>query len=154
MDKSFCRERPSEPLADCMSPGRALEEPVQDHPYARFLGITVEGRASETPVYSMPFREQLIGNTLIGTVHGGILASFAEIVAGLHLQAHQVVSELPECTSMTFDYFRPAFAGKLRADPQTVRVGKRFIVVTVDVLCEQSLVSRGRFIYSRSHPDD
>ena len=129
---------------------QGAEEVLSGNPYARFLGIQVEIRDDGTRDYSMSFREEYIGNPLIKTFHGGILASFAEIVAALHLQATGIIADSPKCTSMTFDYLRPAFAGNLRAEPETVRAGKRFVVVSVDIFLEQSLVSRGRFIYSRA----
>lgn len=118
-------------------------------PYERFLGIDVD-ESGGAPVYRMSFREQHVGNPLIKAFHGGILASFAEVVAAKHLQATGVIADPPECTSMTSDYLRPAFAGTLRAEPQTVRAGKRFVTVAVDVFLEQSLVCRGRCIYSRA----
>lgn len=124
-----------------------------ESPYERFLGIEVDATSGSAPVYTMSFREHHVGNPLIKTFHGGILASFAEIVATKHLRASGEVTGLLDCTSTTFDYLRPAFVGTLRAEPQTVRAGRRFITVAVDVFLEQSLVSRGRFIYSRATED-
>lgn len=123
---------------------------LSGNPYASFLGIQADIGEDNALLYSMSFREQHIGNPLIKTFHGGIIASFAEIVAALHLQATGVMDDPPKCTSMTFDYLRPAFAGKLRAEPQTVRAGRRFVIVSVDIFLKHSLVSRGRFIYSRA----
>ena len=97
----------------------------------------------------MPFREQHIGNPLIKTFHGGIIASFAELVAGIHLTKNQDEQSKPVCSSMTLDYLRPAFAGTLVAKPNIIREGKRFIVVVVDVFLDGAQVSRGRFIYKR-----
>lgn len=119
-----------------------------DSPYASFLGIEQEA-VDKGFVYRMTFRDQHIGNPLIKTFHGGIIASFAEVVAARHLRATGVLDEPPACTSMTFDYLRPAFAGILMAEPEVVRAGRRFVVVGVNVSLEQSLVSRGRFIYHR-----
>ncbi|WP_340676366.1 PaaI family thioesterase [Paraperlucidibaca sp.] len=128
--------------------GMVDHEPLSDSPYVNFLGVDIEELKKGQPVYRMTFREQHVGNPLIKTFHGGILASFAEIVASLHVQSELQLNEEPDCTSMTFDYLRPAFAGTLRAEPMTVRAGKRFIVIAVDVYLEQKLVSRGRFIYT------
>lgn len=132
------------------SPTHGREHLLSGNPYASFLGIKVEFGEDDARVYSMSFRDEHIGNPLIKTFHGGIIASFAEIVASLHLKSTGVITDQSKCTSMTFDYLRPAFAGKLRAEPQTVRAGKRFVIVLVDIFLEQSLVSRGRFIYSRA----
>ncbi|MBA4078833.1 MAG: hypothetical protein C0508_27640, partial [Cyanobacteria bacterium PR.023] len=55
----------------------------------------------------------------------------------------------PSCSSMTFDYLRPAFAGITLAVPKIVRASKRFIVVSVDIFLDETIVSIGRFIYKR-----
>ena len=102
-------------------------------PYEKFLGMTASDDNGEA-TYKMPFREQHIGNPLIKTFHGGIIASFAELVAGAHLTANQTEQNKPVCSSMTLDYLRPAFAGTLVAKPNIIREGKRFIVVVVDVI--------------------
>ncbi len=118
-------------------------------PYEKFLGIAASGDNGEK-TYKMPFREQHIGNPLIKTFHGGIIASFAELVAGIHLTKNQDEQSKPVCSSMTLDYLRPAFAGTLVAKPNIIREGKRFIVVVVDVFLDGDQVSRGRFIYKRA----
>lgn len=127
---------------------RKEQAPISDSPYINFLGAGIQVLDKGERVYQMSFRDQHVGNPLIKTYHGGILASFAEVVASHHVKSDLQLSEEPDCTSMTFDYLRPAFAGTLRAEPITVRVGKRFIVITVDVFTEKALVSRGRFIYT------
>jgi uncharacterized protein (TIGR00369 family) len=132
------------PEVEATSPPVAFD----DSPYARFLGIEQEA-VDGALLYRMTFREQHIGNPLIKTFHGGIIASFAEVVAARHLQVTGVLDDPSACTSMTFDYLRPAFAGSLRAEPEVVRAGRRFVVVEVTVFLEKSLVSRGRFIYRR-----
>lgn len=129
--------------------GEDTDKWVDGSPYAQFLGITALNDNGEKK-YKMQFREQHIGNPLIKTFHGGIIASFAEIVAGCHVITNQNVHDNPVCSSMTFDYLRPAFAGTLMAKPKIIREGKRFIVVVVDVSLGTSQVSRGRFIYKRS----
>ena len=129
--------------------GEDTDKSVDSSQYAQFLGITAFNDNGEKK-YKMQFREQHIGNPLIKTFHGGIIASFAEIVAGFHVITNQNVHDNPVCSSMTFDYLRPAFAGTLMAKPKIIREGKRFIVVVVDVSLGTSQVSRGRFIYKRS----
>lgn len=127
----------------------ATEYLSDQSPYERFLSFDID-QDNGAPVYSMSFREQHVGNPMIKTFHGGILASFVEVVAAKHLQVSGEITDPPECTSTTVDYLRPAFAGTLRAEPKTVRAGKRFVTVAVDVFLEQSLVCRGRCIYNRA----
>lgn len=132
----------------CLSLPHQFTRLLNENPYAMFLGLEVAARADGI-LYQMAFREEHVGNVLIGTFHGGILASFAEVVAALHVAKTLQLNDVPECSSMTFDYLRPAFAGTLRAQPRIVRAGRRFVVVSVDIFLKDSLVSFGRFIYAR-----
>lgn len=122
---------------------------LDDMPYARFLGLEISCSDEGSVCYKLQFREQHIGNPLLRTFHGGILASFGEIVAALHVLESVGLKQEPSCSSMTFDYLRPAFAGTIRAVPRIVREGKRFIVVSVGIFLNETSVSTGRFIYTR-----
>jgi uncharacterized protein (TIGR00369 family) len=121
---------------------------LEKTPFVGFLGIELIDSADEV-IYQLTFRDQHIGNPLLRTFHGGILASFGEISAALHVTGVLGLDSEPHCESMTFDYLRPAFAGTIRAVPRIIRSGKRFIVVSVDIYLDQTLVSMGRFIYTR-----
>lgn len=131
-----------------MALSKLQEEMLEDTPFVEFLGIETVDSANGT-VYQLSFREEHIGNPLLRTFHGGILASFGEIAASLFLVQSLELEAEPSCSSMTFDYLRPAFAGTIRAEPRIVRAGKRFVVVSVDIHLEDTLVSTGRFIYTR-----
>jgi acyl-CoA thioesterase len=131
------------------SPNALQKQWVDGVPYARFLDlgtIRTNGRAVS---YQMSFREQHVGNPLLRTFHGGILASFGEIVAAWFVRESKGLEQEPLCSSMTFDYLRPAFAGITLAVPKIVRASKRFIVVSVDIFLDETIVSIGRFIYKR-----
>jgi uncharacterized protein (TIGR00369 family) len=121
---------------------------LEKTPFVGFLGIELIESSGEL-LYQLTFRDQHIGNPLLRTFHGGILASFGEISAALHVTGVLGLDGEPYCDSMTFDYLRPAFAGTLRAVPRIIRSGKRFIIVSVDIYLDQTLVSIGRFIYTR-----
>ncbi len=130
------------------SHAQLLQTLVDSTPYASYLGIVADLNNKNESIFRLAFQEHHLGNPMIRTFHGGIIASFAEIAAAIDTQANQKLEKLPKCSSITLDYLRPAFAGTLLAKPSTVRVGKRFTVVSVDVQLEQKLVSRGRFIYT------
>ena len=127
---------------------KVQKEMLEDTPFVAFLGLETMA-SGERIACQLSFREEPIGNTLLRTFHGGILASFGEITAALYLMQTFDLDREPSCSSMTFDYLRPAFAGKIRAEPRLVRAGRRFIVVSVDIYLDKTLVSIGRFIYTR-----
>lgn len=127
-------------------------------PFLDFLGIREEpvdvavagadsGTATATHRYVVEFREEHLGNPLIRTFHGGILASVGESVAAMHLARERGEAALPECATMTFDYLRPAFAKTLVAVPHTVRAGRRITTVSVQLRQEGQLVCIGRFLF-------
>lgn len=139
-----------EPLiTDCGGLSALQKQVLDETPYVNFLGLGVNRGSDGTVCYQLCFREEHIGNPLLRTFHGGILASFGEIVASLHVVEAAGMQRQPSCTSMTFDYLRPAFAGTIRAAPRIVRAGRRFVVVSVDIFLDKTHVSMGRFIYAR-----
>ncbi|HAV67471.1 MAG TPA: hypothetical protein DC473_01130, partial [Alcanivorax sp.] len=99
-----------------MALNKAQKEMLENTPFVEFLGLEAL-TSDEGFSCRLCFREQHIGNPLLRTFHGGILASFAEITAALYLMESLNLVEEPLCSSMTFDYLRPAFAGTIRAEP-------------------------------------
>lgn len=117
-------------------------------PFVDFLGFREETQNGEIR-YFMDFRDSHIGNPMIRTFHGGILASFGEVAAAAYLaRQRDDDDELPLCSTMTFDYLRPAFIGTLQAIPSIVRAGRRIITISVQLLLDDKLVCIGRFIFT------
>ena len=129
------------------SPAADLVLPAE--PFHQFLGFrtVVEGGVTR---YLMDFQDNHLGNPMLRTFHGGILASFGEVIAGMHLAKHLGEPRLRRCATMTFDYLRPAFAGTISAVPNIVRSGRRISTVSVQIRLNDQLVCIGRFLYSVS----
>lgn len=115
-------------------------------PFVDFLGIRKEV-VDDQVRYALDFREEHIGNPMIRTFHGGVLAGFSEVVAATHLAGQFGMSDVPDCATMTFDYLRPAFAGTLYAIPNIVRAGRRMTTVSVQLKLDGKLVCIGRFLF-------
>lgn len=127
-----------------------VETPIMrvcDEPFVDFLGFREETLNGETR-YFMDFRDSHIGNPMIRTFHGGILASFGEVTAAVYLARQRSDDELPLCSTMTFDYLRPAFVGTLQAIPNIVRAGRRITTVSVQLRLDGKLVCIGRFLFT------
>lgn len=131
------------PIPDCTEAAMVLVPAV---PFHRFLGVREEVVEGETR-YLMEFCENHVGNPLIRTFHGGVLASFGEVVAATHLARSLARVELPACSTLTFDYLRPAFAGTICAVPHIGRAGRRITTVSVQLRVENKLVCIGRFLF-------
>lgn len=126
--------------------GEAPEGTPYTEPFIEFLGIR-ETLADGQQRYWIDFREEHIGNPMIRTFHGGVLAGFSEVVAATHLARQLGMLDAPECATMTFDYLRPAFAGTLQAIPNIVRAGRRMTTVSVQLKLDGKLVCIGRFLF-------
>ncbi|MDI1348199.1 PaaI family thioesterase [Aquabacterium sp.] len=130
-------------MTDCAEAAMVLVPAV---PFHRFLGMREEVVEGETR-YLMDFCENHVGNPLIRTFHGGVLASFGEVVAATHLARSLARVELPACSTLTFDYLRPAFAGTICAVPHIVRAGRRITTVSVQLRLDNKLACIGRFLF-------
>lgn len=126
--------------------GEVREENVNPEPFIDFLGVREELVNGQTR-YALDFREEHLGNPMIRTFHGGVLAGFSEVVAATHLSRQFGMSHVPDCATMTFDYLRPAFAGTLHAIPNIVRAGRRMTTVSVQLKLDGKLVCIGRFLF-------
>lgn len=125
-----------------------------NNPFLDYLGIREEtvgdepDAAEATHRYRVEFHEDHLGNPLIRTWQGGVLAAIGEAVAGMHLVRERGDAGLPECSSMTFDYLRPAYAkAAVVAVAHTVRAGRRITTVSVQLRQEGQLVCIGRFLF-------
>ena len=121
-------------------------DPMLSDPFIDFLGFREDVVDGEVR-YMLDFREEHLGNPLIRTFHGGILAAFGDVVAATHLARQRGDTELAECATMTFDYLRQAFAGTLHAIPNVVRAGRRITTVSVQLRLDGKLVCIGRFLF-------
>ena len=93
-------------------------------PFFRFLGFTVL-QANETDLLAeMPFDERHIGNPVLETYHGGIIASFMEAIASVHV-LDDINAPPAKPINLTIDYLRPGFSGKLSTRATILRKGRR-----------------------------
>src|SRR3990167_1032474 len=100
----------NQPAPEAVNSTAKPTDGLLDEPFVEFLGFREEVVDGEIQ-YLMDFRYRHLGNPLIRTFHGGILASFGEVVAAAHLARKRGDNSLPICSTMTFDFLRPAFAG-------------------------------------------
>jgi uncharacterized protein (TIGR00369 family) len=99
-------------------------------PYARFLGVQVD-RASGTLECVLPFREEIIGNTILPAIHGGVLGAFLELTAILRLSDESGTDRVPKPINFAIDYLRSAGPATTRARADIFKLGRRVAVVHV-----------------------
>ena len=115
-------------------------------PFFRFLGFTVL-QANETHLLAeMPFEERHIGNPVLETYHGGIIASFMEAIASIHV-LDDINAPPVKPINLTVDYLRPGFSGILNTRATISRKGRRMASIETVAWLEDETkpVAKGLF---------
>jgi uncharacterized protein (TIGR00369 family) len=99
-------------------------------PYARLLGIDVEETADGMECI-LPFTPEIIGNTRLPAIHGGVIGSFLEMTAMFRLLAESGLDHVPRPISFTIDYLRSAGPRETRARGEIFKLGRRISHVRV-----------------------
>jgi uncharacterized protein (TIGR00369 family) len=105
-------------------------------PYAGFLGLRIDLADPAAPVLRLPYRPSLIGNTALPAIHGGVVASFMESAALMHLLLALDEQRVPKSIDFSIDYLRSAHAEDSYAVCAVERLGRR--VAQVQIRCWQS----------------
>ena len=101
-------------------------------PYAQFIGLRLGyDRSLKQILFHLPFKEMLIGNTLVPAIHGGLTGGFMESCAATFLQLHAQLDKPPKTVDFSLDYLRFAKAADLYADCSLTRKGSRISHVIV-----------------------
>jgi len=105
-------------------------------PYARHLGIRlIDPHESDEVAYHMPFDAGRIGNPILPALHGGVVATFMQVVALSETYALLRDELLPKLVDFSIDYLSTAEPRDLFARCEIHRVGKR--VAAVGIRCWQ-----------------
>ena len=126
--------------------------PVLDAiPYARFLGVEVE-RKDGVLECILPFRREIVGNSALPAVHGGVLGAFLELTALLHLLEESASDRIPKPITFSVDYLRSAGPSTTRARAEIFKLGRRIANVRVVAWQEDRsrpvVAGNGKFLLS------
>ncbi len=99
-------------------------------PYARLLGIDVETVDGGLECV-LPFRAELIGNTRLPAIHGGVIGAFLELTAIFRLIDESGVESVPRPITFSIDYLRSAGPRETRARGEIFKLGRRISHVRV-----------------------
>ena len=101
-------------------------------PYTAHLGIAAETGA-DGPIYTLPSRDNHIGNKRLPAVHGGAVAALMEAAALVTVLVDEAQDRFPKPIDFSLDYLRSARGGEpLHAACQILRQGRRIAAVRVD----------------------
>jgi uncharacterized protein (TIGR00369 family) len=115
-------------------------------PFARLLGIELEGITSGTATLGIDVRKEVTQNN--GVVHGGAIASLIDTATAFAIISLLAPKERVTTVDLTICYLRPVTKGRLRAIAKVLRAGRRLFVVSADVFDKQgTLVSTALSTY-------
>lgn len=122
------------PLAAGPSVVTAWQTLLERIPYARYLGLDIRPGQTGMEVH-LPYREALIGNSMLPALHGGVIGALIEITACVAAQSHDPGIRRPRILNCNIDYLRSARTQSTFASAEIIRQGRRTGLVQVD--CRQ-----------------
>jgi acyl-coenzyme A thioesterase PaaI-like protein len=94
-------------------------------PYARALGVRIEPTAAGWDLL-LPFSQDIIGDVNLPAIHGGVIGSFLELTAMLHLiDESENLDRIARPISFSIDYLRSVGPVDTRARAEIFKLGKR-----------------------------
>lgn len=100
-------------------------------PFNQLLGIRIVRRHPDGVTIACPMSERLRNSA--GVMHGGVLATVADVAVGVALANHFGGRRPVTTTDLKINYLRPIQEGKLLARSHLVRIGKHLCVGRVDL---------------------
>ena len=110
---------------------KQLQNMLQLAPFHRWLDLRVVALTSQELILEMPWRDEIVSNPAIGSVHGGVLSALIDLTG---LYAINALGGSARATAdMRVDFHRPATSGPLRAIGRVIKLGKQLSVAETRV---------------------
>jgi uncharacterized protein (TIGR00369 family) len=125
---------------------QALTESIRRIPLHTLMGLTVVEGGPHT-VVTMELTDDVRG-AADGSVHGGMLASLADIASALSLRDSLEPTQIPVTTDIHLRYYRQPRGGPLTAVADVVHRGRRLLGTECSITdCEQRVLARSTATY-------
>lgn len=125
-------------------------------PYMRFLGMSAQLAGDEMTAV-LPFATDLIGNTQLPALHGGVIGAFLEMTAICQLVVLEPLRRQPRTIDVTIEYLRPGRPQLTFARADVRKIGRRIANVHVEAWQEARSAPvaalRGHFMLSPSEEE-
>ncbi len=121
-----------------------VHEVTEKIPFNQVLGLTVESLDLDHPTVRLTMQEQLIGNFIRGSLHGGVISSTLDFMGGLvaflgvlktlqgqPLQAMAERFARIGTIDLRVDYLRPGIGRHFIATGYVLRTGKKVSVTRI-----------------------
>ena len=119
---------------------------IEKIPFNKVLGLTVESLSLDQASVRLPMREELIGNFIRGSLHGGVISSTLDFMGGLvaflsvlKTMQGQSVQAMAErfakigTIDMRIDYLRPGVGDYFIATGYVLRTGNKVAVTRMEL---------------------
>lgn len=117
------------------APNALSVEEVRDYihraPFHRFLDLTLTALSDDSIELRLPWRDDFLNEDRAGTMHGGVLASLADIAASYLVFARFGTGG--NTISLQVDYLRPTAYEPLRATARKIRFGRSISVIDIRI---------------------
>jgi uncharacterized protein (TIGR00369 family) len=110
---------------------KRYQEIIESIPYARLMGMAFDQNEQGELLFSLPFNERNVGNTMLPALHGGLIGGFLESAALIHLLWSRESADTPKIVDFSLDYLRPGRAQTLFARCEITKQGKRVAHVLI-----------------------
>ena len=134
---------------------------IEKIPFNKVLGLTVESLSLDQASVRLPMREELVGNFIRGSLHGGVISSTLDFMGGLVAflsvlktmqgQSVQVMAERFAkigTIDMRIDYLRPGLGDYFIATGYVLRTGNKVAVTRMELHNnERQLIAVGTGAY-------
>nr|WP_294863291.1 PaaI family thioesterase [uncultured Pseudogulbenkiania sp.] len=129
---------------------KRFQDVVNAIPYARLMGVELGEDESGDLLFSLPFHESNVGNTVLPALHGGLIGGFLENAAMIHLIWNRESLDTPKIVDFSLDYLRSGRPKTLYARCEITKQGKRVAHVLIEAWQEDRskpvAVARAHFL--------
>lgn len=139
-----------------------VHEVTEKIPFNQVLGLTVESLDLDHPTVRLTMQDQLIGNFIRGSLHGGVISSTLDFMGGLvaflgvlktlqgqPLQAMAERFARIGTIDLRVDYLRPGIGRHFIATGYVLRTGKKVSVTRMELHNdERQLIAVGTGAYT------
>jgi len=115
-------------------------------PFDRVLGMKVESLTMEEAVVGFEMKPELVGNYVLGSLHGGVISSVLDALGGMTAStgvvkrmagrpAEEVANALTRMGTidLRIDYLRPGKGAYFKAAGTIMRAGKKVAVTRMEL---------------------
>ncbi|PKP92728.1 MAG: thioesterase [Alphaproteobacteria bacterium HGW-Alphaproteobacteria-14] len=123
-----------------------LQEMLDIAPFHHWLGPKIQSCSEDGLELTMPWREEIVSNPVLGAAHGGVLAALIDLTGLYALVMHG--TQAKATADLRVDYHRPATTGPIIARGQVVKTGRQLSVAEARIFGpDGKLLASGRGAY-------